>query len=1013
MEFYRSHVLVCAGAGCVSSGCKAVESALLEGIKRFNLEKEVRVVETGCMGPCDMGPIVVVYPEGVFYRKVKPEDVGDIVEQHLLKGRTVERLLYSEPGTRMVVPKIEEIDFFTKQTRIALRNTGVINPESIEEYIARDGYSALGKVLSSMTPEQVIDAVKRSGLRGRGGAGFPTGMKWEFTAKAQGSPKYVVCNADEGDPGAFMDRSVLEGDPHTVIEAMAICGYAIGANQGYVYVRAEYPLAVERLGKAIVQAREYGLLGNNIFGTPFSFDLEIRVGAGAFVCGEETALLASVMGKRGEPRPRPPFPAQSGLWDKPTVLNNVETWANVPPIILKGPEWFASLGTEKSKGTKVFALAGKIQNTGLVEVPMGIPLGEIIYDIGGGIPKGKKFKAAQTGGPSGGCIPPEYLSTPVDYESLAALGTIMGSGGLIIMDEDTCMVDLAKFFLEFCQDESCGKCAPCRIGTKRMYEILDRITKGQGKEGDVELLIELGKQIKNAALCGLGQTAPNPVLSTIKYFREEYDEHIREKKCRASVCATLFDSPCQNTCPAGIDVPIYVDYIKQKKHADAYLTVKRDNPFPLVCGRVCDHPCESKCRRAQIEQPVAIRTLKRFAADWELENKGELPTFAPAKTNGKKVAVVGAGPAGLSCAHYLALKGYKVTVFEALPVAGGMLAVGIPEYRLPKKLLAAEIESFKALGVEIKTGVKVGKDVTVDDLKKQGYQAIFVAVGAHADQKLGVPGEELEGVVSGVKFLRDLNLGKDPGVKGKKVAVIGGGNVAMDAARSALRCGAAEVSVIYRRRKEDMPAIPGEVDEAMHEGVKFTFLAAPLKVTGKDGKAESLECQRMNLGEFDRSGRRRPVPAQGATFAIPADLVVSAIGQAPEGEALAGTGVTLAKGGTVEADQKTMATRVKGIFAGGDCVTGPDTVIRAIAAGKKAASEIDRYLGGDGNVVPTVSVTRAITGEIIEKEMPRVKVGCIADRRRVSSFDEVELGLAEDAAVTEASRCLRCDVKEA
>ncbi len=1013
MEYYRSHVLVCAGAGCVSSGCKAVESALLEGLKRFNLEKEVRVVETGCMGPCDMGPIVVVYPEGVFYRKVKPEDVGDIVEQHLLKGRVVQRLLYTAPGTRELVPKIEEIDFFTKQTRIALRNTGIINPESIEEYIARDGYAALGKVLSRMKPEEVIDVVKKSGLRGRGGAGFPTGMKWEFTAKAEGTPKYVVCNADEGDPGAFMDRSVLEGDPHSVIEAMEICGYAIGANQGYVYVRAEYPLAVERLGKAIEQAREYGMLGKNVFGTPFGFDLEIRVGAGAFVCGEETALLASVMGRRGEPRPRPPFPAQSGLWGKPTVLNNVETWANVPPIILKGWEWFASLGTEKSKGTKVFALAGKITNTGLVEVPMGAPLGEIIYDIGGGIPKGKKFKAAQTGGPSGGCIPPQFLNTPVDYESLAQLGTIMGSGGLIVMDEDTCMVDLAKFFIEFVQDESCGKCAPCRIGTKRMLEILDRITKGKGKEGDVELLIDLGQEIKQSALCGLGQTAPNPVLSTIRYFREEYDEHIREKKCRASVCATLFDSPCQNTCPAGIDVPIYVDYIKQKKYADAYLTVKRDNPFPLVCGRVCDHPCEGKCRRAQIDQPIAIRTLKRFVADWELEHKGELPTFVQAKSTGKKVAVVGSGPAGLTAAHYLALKGHQVTVFEALPVAGGMLAVGIPEYRLPKKLLAAEIESIKKLGVVIKTGVRVGKDVTIEQLRKQGNAAVFVAVGAHADQKLGVEGENLEGVVSGVKFLRDLNLGKDPGVKGKKVAVIGGGNVAMDAARSALRLGAGEVTVVYRRRKEDMPAIPTEVEEAMHEGVGFTFLAAPTRVTGTGGKVATLECQRMNLGEFDKSGRRRPVPAEGATFALPVDMVIAAIGQVPEGDALEGAGVGLGKGGTVEACSKTTATAVEGIFAGGDCVTGPDTVIRAVAAGKKAAQEIDKYLGGDGDVVPKAVIKRAVTGEIIETELPRAEAGVIAGKRRVTSFDEVELGLTEETAVREASRCLRCDVKEA
>lgn len=562
MNLYRAHVLVCAGAGCISSGCQGVKNALLESISRLGLEREVKVVETGCMGPCDLGPVIVVYPEGVFYRKLKPADAVEIAEEHLLKGRVVERLLYRVPEDGRTAATFDQIDFFKKQTRIALRNTGIINPESVEEYIARDGYRALGKVLSSMSPQEVIECIKKSGLRGRGGAGFPTGLKWEFSAKAPGSPKYVVCNADEGDPGAFMDRSILEGDPHSVLEGMAICGYAIGANQGYVYVRAEYPLAVQRLSLAIEKAREYGLLGQNIFGTGFSFDVEIRVGAGAFVCGEETALLASIEGRRGEPRPRPPFPAQSGLWGKPTVINNVETWANVPPIILNGPEWFASIGTEKSKGTKVFALAGKVNNTGLVEVPMGTTLREIIFDLGGGIPGGKQFKAVQTGGPSGGCIPARYLDVPVDYESLTQLGAIMGSGGMIVLDEDTCMVDLARFFLEFVQDESCGKCSPCRIGTKRMLEILERITRGEGRDRDIELLEELGHHIKSSALCGLGQTAPNPVLSTIRHFREEYEAHIYQKKCPARVCRALvvytIDEEkcngcgrCKVVCPAG------------------------------------------------------------------------------------------------------------------------------------------------------------------------------------------------------------------------------------------------------------------------------------------------------------------------------------------------------------------------------------------------------------------------------------------------------------------------------
>jgi NADH:ubiquinone oxidoreductase subunit F (NADH-binding)/(2Fe-2S) ferredoxin len=558
MDNARSHILVCAGAGCVASGSLEVSAALQDALRSQGLDTEVKVVETGCLGPCVAGPVAVVYPDGVFYQKLKAEDAAELVEEHLLKGRIVERLVHQAPSTAQIVPALNDIGFFRGQQRIVLRNCGLIDPLRIEEYIARDGYQALAKVLTQMTPDEVIDVVKRSGLRGRGGAGFPTGLKWSFTRKATGERKFVLCNADEGDPGAFMDRSVLEGDPHSVIEAMAIAGFAIGSSQGYVYVRAEYPLAVKRLGAAIEQAREYGLLGNNIMGTGFDFDLEVRMGSGAFVCGEETALMTSIEGNRGEPRPRPPFPANKGLWGMPSLLNNVETYANIPVIILKGAEWYASFGTEKSKGTKVFALAGTVNNTGLVEVPVGTPLGEIIYGIGDGIPGGKKYKAAQIGGPSGGCIPREHLNVPVDYESLTELGAIMGSGGLIVMDEDTCMVDMARFFLDFVQDESCGKCPPCRIGTKRMLEIVTRICEGKGEEGDVEKLIDLGNRIKDTALCGLGQTAPNPVLSTIRHFRDEYDAHIREKRCPAGVCPELVRAPCQNACPAGVDVPGYV-----------------------------------------------------------------------------------------------------------------------------------------------------------------------------------------------------------------------------------------------------------------------------------------------------------------------------------------------------------------------------------------------------------------------------------------------------------------------
>ena len=559
---YRSHVLVCGGTGCTSSGSQQIMETLKEEIKKAGLEKEVSVVQTGCHGLCALGPIMIVYPDASFYSMVKVEDIPEIVQEHLLKGRVVTRLLYQETVTPAGVKALIDTDFYKKQHRIALRNCGIINPEVIEEYIGTGGYAALGKVLTEMTPDDVIQCLLDSGLRGRGGGGFPTGLKWKLAKQNDADQKYVCCNADEGDPGAFMDRSVLEGDPHAVLEAMAIAGYAIGANQGYIYVRAEYPIAVERLKIAISQAREMELLGKDIFGSGFDFDIDLRLGAGAFVCGEETALMTSIEGNRGEPRPRPPFPAQKGLFGKPTILNNVETYANIPQIILNGPEWFSSMGTEKSKGTKVFALGGKIHNTGLVEIPMGTTLREVIEEIGGGIPNGKKFKAAQTGGPSGGCIPAEHFDIPIDYDNLISIGSMMGSGGLIVMDETDCMVDIAKFFLEFTVEESCGKCTPCRIGTKRMLEILTKITKGTATMEDLDKLEELCYYVKENSACGLGQTAPNPVLSTLRYFRDEYEAHIKEKRCPAGVCKALLSyhidadkckgcTLCARNCPVG------------------------------------------------------------------------------------------------------------------------------------------------------------------------------------------------------------------------------------------------------------------------------------------------------------------------------------------------------------------------------------------------------------------------------------------------------------------------------
>ena len=597
MDLYRAHVLVCGGTGCTSSGSAQLIERFEQQLQEKGLDKEVKVIRTGCFGLCEAGPVVIVYPEGTFYSRVKVEDVDEIVSEHLLKGRKVQHLVYVDHATKesSVSKSLDEIGFYKQQKRVALRNCGVIDPENIDEYIAFDGYKALAKALTEMTREEVVQEILDSGLRGRGGGGFPTGLKWKFGAASQADQKYIACNADEGDPGAFMDRSLLEGDPHAIIEAMAIGGYAIGANEGYVYVRAEYPIAVQRLQTAIDQAHEYGLLGKNIFGTDFSFEMHIRLGAGAFVCGEETALMNSIEGKRGEPRPRPPFPAVKGLFGKPTVLNNVETYANIPQIILKGAKWFRSIGTEKSPGTKVFALGGKINNTGLVEVPMGTPLREVIYDIGGGIPNGKKLKAVQTGGPSGGCIPVQHIDVPIEYDTLIQLGSMMGSGGMIVMDEDNCMVDIARFFLDFTVDESCGKCTPCRIGTRRMLEILERIVEGKGEEGDIEKLQTLAENIKATALCGLGQSAPNPVLSTLKFFRDEYEAHIKEKRCPAHHCQKLLNyvitdkcrgcTLCSKICPAGA-----ISGEVRKQHVI-------DTSKCLKCGA-----CIEKCRFGAISK---------------------------------------------------------------------------------------------------------------------------------------------------------------------------------------------------------------------------------------------------------------------------------------------------------------------------------------------------------------------------------------------------------------------------
>jgi len=1000
-------VLVCQGTGCISQKSEQIRMSLEQEVDRAGL-RDVKVDFTGCHGFCQQGPIVVIEPEGTFYAHVTVEDAADIVQCHLVKGEYVTRLFYRDPVTDEAIAKYKDIRFYKNQKRIILRNCGRINPEKIEDYIGTGGYDALKKALLEMTPEQVIKEVKRSGLRGRGGAGFPTGQKWEFCRKAPGTQKYMICNADEGDPGAFMDRSTMEGDPHTVIEGMTIAAYAIGASEGYIYCRAEYPLAIKRLRVALEQSEQKGYLGNDILGSRFSFKLHIKEGAGAFVCGEETALMASIEGARGMPRPRPPFPAQSGLWGKPTNINNVKSLSSIPVIISKGADWYSGIGTERSKGTAVFALTGKVANSGLVEVPMGITLRDLVFDIGGGIPGGKRFKAVQTGGPSGGCLPARYLDSPIDYETLAAAGSIMGSGGVVVLDEDSCMVDIAKYFLAFTQLESCGKCIPCRWGTKQMLDILEDITNGNGRPGDIELLLELGEAIKAGSLCGLGQTAPNPVLSTIRYFRDEYEAHINKLHCPAAVCKGLVKAPCSHTCPAGVDVPRYIRLIGDRKYDEAVAVIREKIPFPSVCGYVCFHPCESKCRRGQIDEPIAIKELKRFAADHA--TRAGIINTSVAAPSGKRVAVVGSGPAGLTAAYYLAkVCGHAVTVFEALPQAGGMLRVGIPRYRLPEEVLDAEIEAIRQVGVEIKTGTRID---SLEALREQGFNAVFLALGAHEGSKMRVSGEETEGVMECVSLLRDVSLGKKVNL-GKKVAVVGGGNAAIDACRTALRLGAEDVTLLYRRTRDEMPAAKEEIEEAISEGVHIDYLVAPTGISRDNGHID-IECVRMQLGETDPSGRRRPEPIPGSKFKDNFDTVVGATGQLPR--VPDSFGLELNVNGTVLVDPDTLATGIDGVFSGGDSVSGPASVIEAIAAGRQAASSIDRYLGGTGTILETLVPPEDTTGllEAVEEDegkyrpaMPELPLS-----KRLKGFNLVELGLTEDDAIEEANRCLRCDLEE-
>jgi NADH-quinone oxidoreductase subunit F len=1009
LKKYKHRIYVCSGAGCISSDSINIRDTAISEIEKAGLKDSVKVYETGCMGTCAVGPVMLVMPDKIFYTELTAQKVKKIINSHIIGGKPIEQYTFFDHSIGRNVPCIDDISFFKRQVKIVLRNCGSIEFGNIEAYIANGGYFAANKALTEMTPETVVGEVKKSGLKGRGGAGFPTGVKWESGLKAKSGKKFLVCNADEGDPGAFMDRSVIEGDPNSVIEGMIIGGYAIGAKKGYIYIRAEYPIAVERMTAALEEARERGILGEDIFGSGFSFDIEIRMGAGAFVCGEETALLASIEGHRGEPKQKPPFPFQKGLFGEPTIINNVETFASVPEIIAKGADWYTQFGTKDSKGTKVFALAGNVINTGIVEVPVGTPLGDIIFEIGGGASENKKFKSAQIGGPSGGCVTAENLNVPTDYESIKKVGAIMGSGGLIVMNEDTCMVDTARYFMDFIRDESCGKCTACRIGTKRMLEILERITRGEGQEGDVELLTELGETIKETAMCGLGQSAPNPVLSTIQYFREEYDEHIRNKYCRASVCSDLFISPCENTCPANVNVPGYLSLVAAGRFKDAYRLIRQENPFPAVCGRICTRPCESKCRRRTVDEAVAICDLKRFVADYAMRNEKESSKDVVFQKNGKKVAIIGAGASGLTCAHYLARLGYSVDVFESHDTAGGVLIYGIPEYRLPKDVLAREIKYIEDEGVKIHLNTEVGKDIKFGDLKAK-YDSIYISTGTNLPQKINVQGEDLPGVIHGIKFLEKVNVGEKVEV-GAKVIVIGGGNTAIDSARTALRLGAEKVTILYRRAKSMMPANEEEIKEALEEGIELIELAAPVRfVPGEDGKLEKIECVKMDLCDFDASGRRRSVPVEGSNYMIDADTAIPAVSQYADFPFIGKDEIGLTPWGTFIVEGETQMTTMEGVFAGGDVTRGPDTVISAIADGKKAAVSIDKYLGGKGKLnkgepidIPKISDEDEV---VAHRRFPYEKLD---PKTRKDSFEEVVMGYHKLNAMAEAMRCLHCD----
>ncbi|HKM81681.1 MAG TPA: NADH-ubiquinone oxidoreductase-F iron-sulfur binding region domain-containing protein [Candidatus Acidoferrum sp.] len=1011
------------------NGAEGLFRAFAETIDRSGMN--VVLASVGCFGACFQEPLVNIRLPGlpmVILHRVQANDAVRILHE-LSRGNIANDLAYCkvEEWDHITaklkygrgypeIPLWNDVPFFKGQKKIVLRNCGFINPDDIEEYIAVGGYQALYKVLIDGRPENILEQIKASKLRGRGGAGYLTGNKWEFMAKAKSDQKYIICNADEGDPGAYMNRNEIESDPHSLIEGMIIGGYVMGASEGIIYIRAEYPLAVHRLTRAIEQAREHGVLGDNILGRGFKFNIELVEGAGAFVCGEETALIASLEGCAGRPRPRPPFPAQKGLWGKPTNINNVETWYNISPIVTLGPAWFTETGSPKSSGTKVFSLVGKVSSTGLVEMPLGTPLRTFIYDIGEGGVNGHQIKAVQTGGPSGGCIPPEMFDTPVDYESLAQLGSIMGSGGMVVMDDDNCMVDVARYFIEFTHSESCGKCLPCRVGLNKSLRILNRITEGAGTVNHLGLLNELSSYIRECSLCGLGQTAPNPVLTTLRHFHHEFEDHIVARRCQAGVCEELALSPCENSCPLHMNIPRFLQLYKENRLGDAFVSVIMENPLPASTGRVCQHPCDGRCRRQTLDEPVNMREVHRFIADSvffsdRYEEVLQRVLSRKLEPTGRKIAISGAGPAGLTAAFYLAMLGHEVTVYDSKSEAGGMLRFALPEYRLPKAALRREVELIERLGVKFIFNTRVGLDVPLNELADR-FDSVFISIGTWKESWVYQPGTEMKGVYPALLFLEAVAKGERVPI-GKNVAVIGGGNAAIDSARTALRRGA-EVTVFYRREHKDMPAIEEETQAAKDEGAQFVFLAAPHRVIGdKAGNVKAIEIVKTTLGGYDSSGRRKPVPTDEIRR-YECDSVIFAIGESVDLDFARASGLSLKPSGTIDVDRFSLESSRAGFYAGGDVITGASNVSNAMAYGKQAARNIDmKLMESDrwAEILPNFEFGQD------PPEVPspnhRNNGQMLAPIVRVRSNAEVVLGLSHEEALDETCRCLRCDVKVA